>query len=40
MPIVLGGAGVASLDEARDLGANGFCGPGDDPVAVIQDLVA
>lgn len=38
-PIVVGGAGVTSAEEAAQLGADGYVGPGDDPVAVIQDLV-
>lgn len=38
-PIVVGGSGVASSEEALGLGADAFVGPGDDPVAVLADLV-
>ena len=39
VPIVVGGAGITSSDEAAQISADGFVGPGDDPVEVIQDLV-
>ena len=40
VPIVLGGHGVASVEHALELGADGFCAPGEDPVEVVQDLTA
>lgn len=40
VPIVLGGHGIKDATHAQKLGGDGYVAPGDDPVAVIQDLVA
>lgn len=39
VPIVVGGNGIESAEHATRLGADGYCGPGEDPVAVVEGLV-
>lgn len=39
VPVVVGGHGIGSADHAAQLGADGYCGPGDDPVAIVEELV-